>query len=109
MFPRNTAAGFGSRPNPVQFQSGDNSSSFAVMRAQYQNNTTTPTPLKKKSFNQLPYSLYLAQRKSIPVGQSSTNGLITYKAFDKNVTKSALQRIRSSSCVAPAKKGSIHY
>jgi hypothetical protein len=116
MFQRNSAFGLGKHSNPVQFQSGDNSSSFAAMRSQYTsnknvNNNYNYNDFKKKTFTQMPYSLYLAQQKATSVGKTSISesGLLTYKSFDKNVTKNALQRIRSASCVAPAKKGSIQY
>jgi hypothetical protein len=107
--------------NPPQFQSFNSSSSFAQMRSQYRHSggalstgtTTAITPVpqsKKKTFTQMPYSMYLAQQRSNSVGKSSlkqTDTPLTYKSFDRNVTKQALHRLRNSSCVAPAKKSAI--
>ena len=105
---------YGFHPNPQQFQSGDASSSFSQLRLQYKStnqkeNQKEEVPIKKKSFNQLPYSMYLRQQKAKNVGQSSlsVSGPLTYKCFDKNNTRTALQKVRNASCVAPAKKGNL--
>lgn len=57
--------------------------------------------------------LYLAAKKSAALGKSSmkvglpTTSPLSYKNYNKNVTKTALQRARSGGCTAPAKKGSM--
>lgn len=100
---------YGYHPNPLQFQSGDASSSFAQMRSQYKS-TTEKENVYKKSFTQLPYSMYLRQQKVKNVGQSSlsVSGPLTYKCFNKNNVRTALQKVRNASCVAPAKKGNLY-
>jgi hypothetical protein len=103
---------YGLHPNPQQFQSGDASSSYAQMRSQYKSSNDKSTNEKsiKKTWTQLPYSMYLRQQKVKSVGQSSLSlsGPLTYKCFDKNNVRSALQKVRNASCVAPAKKGNLY-
>jgi hypothetical protein len=109
--PINQGILYGLHPNPPQFQSGDASSSFARERQQYKTSTEkSKNVFIKKTWTPLPYSLYLKQQKVKNVGQSSisNSGPLSYKAYDRNYTKSVLQRIRNASCVAPAKKGAIH-
>lgn len=60
--------------------------------------------------------MYLAAKKSAAVGKSSMSSVkkgvpqpitLSYKNYNKNDSKTALQRARSGGCVAPPKKGSL--
>jgi len=57
--------------------------------------------------------MYLAAKKSAAVGKSSmkkglpVTSALSYKNYNKNDSKTALQRARSGGCVSPAKKGSL--
>jgi len=59
-------------------------------------------------------SLYISAKKSAAIGKSSlkyglpTNALLSYKNYNVNDVKTALQFSRAGGCVAPAKKGSIY-
>ena len=64
--------------------------------------------------NPVPSSMRTSVLKRQAIGKSSfkqglpTNALLSYKNYNTNDVKSALQFSRSGGCVAPAKKGSIY-
>jgi hypothetical protein len=101
MTPHNRGVLYGMHPNPPKFQNCDSSNQLAMMR-KYRSADD------KKSLTPLPSSMYAMQQKWKSGGKLSASGASSYKSFDENTSRSALRRVRNSSCVAPAKKGAMY-
>jgi hypothetical protein len=117
----NNAVLSGVRPMPQKFGSALGSSMFSRARKVWSNDAGGG-----QNYNDA--SSYIALRRNNAIGKSSTNthyskdGLINYKstcnnpqgclAFKSNQgnrisVKSAVNKVRSGGCVAPAKKGAV--
>lgn len=94
----------GLRPTPISFTNNDTNAKHMYVKQCY-----TPS-IPSKGVKPMDSSLRARMLSTIAIGKSSTktglplNEPLTNKSFSPSETKSRLQRMRSSGCVAPKKK-----
>lgn len=122
MPPHNSGNLIGLRPSPPLFYPSDNTSEYANARMEYFR-TVPSTRLrieeykmlskKNKIHNNNQSSLNTEFRKKMAIGKSSyKQGLpydapLTFRNYNKNDVKQALQKARSNGCIAPKKVGAL--
>jgi hypothetical protein len=122
MPPHSSGNLIGLRPNPPSFYPSDNTGEYANSRYNYYRTIPSTKPTahdfdiqtkKKKICGNNSSSLNTDYLKKVAIGKSSYKiGLpntadLTYRSYNKNDVKQALQKVRSSGSVAPKKKGAI--
>lgn len=118
MRPHNLGALPGKHPNPPQYYPSNNSSEFANARHEYARIAVAATAMNRlgqstKYIAPASSSMLTSARKRTAVGKSSYKqgmpdaALLSYKNYNKNDVKTAIQRARSRGYVAPKKIGAI--
>ena len=106
----------GIHPNPPKFYPSDNTHTVSNARYAYSRTAgplNTPLAHSTKYIAPAASSLFTSARKRVAIGKSSlkqdkpADYPLSYKNYNVNDSKTALQRARSSGCVAPKKKGAI--
>ena len=116
MLPHNSGVLVGVHPNPPKFYPSDNTDTVSNARYEYLRTVgplNTPLAHSNKYIAPASSSLFTSARKRVAIGKSSLKQdkpaayPLSYKNYNVNDSKTALQRARSSGCVAPKKKGAI--
>lgn len=109
----NSGVLYGKFPTPMQFHPGQtptDSNMGTIQRHEYIRTTGGLPPSATKFIQPVDSSAYTAFNKRTAIGLASfsQSGPFSTKAYDINLTKSRLHRVRNTGSVAPKKKGAYY-